>query len=710
MKKKLLVSLIAVVLVLALSVGIFAACNKRNNNNDDSGSSVPAYPTKTEQQIYDGALSDFNTALTLAKTKKDVDERYAYMALAEAKLLEAAVYVPTTSRGGNYSFGRIAPYSVTPVLFGSDSDRLHNVIVTEELIKPADREALKGIYAVNKGTGTYATKAKAYLAEHGYTVKSTYNYAYTNEANTWDVTDTYRQADSEQICQTYDGLLEYNAEGTLAPALAESYEMSADGLTYTFHIRHGVKWVDINGTERAEVKAQDWVYGMKRILTNKKTHNLVAGIIKNAAEYANGDTDVFAEVGVKATDDYTLVYTLEEPCSYFITMLSYNPFAPVNEAYATTTGDDYGTKYDKILYCGPYLVDSSTPNNSIVFKANPSYWNPSAVQVTTLNWISYNNNKDNTLTYKDVKSGKLDGAGLTTATIPLAKEEKLGSDPDSLFNTYVYTTLTDATAFGVFYNIGRQAYSTDGYDDLTSKQTADQKNLAKWALNNTNFRMALGRAFDRASYNAVTRGADLKLTNLQNMFTPGTFVQLGKAVTLSINGTSKVFAAGTQYGAIVQAQIDADLGADAPKVWDPQADSGIGSSGGYDGWYNPTVAVKFLNKAIEELAAQGVEVSASNPIHIDYPVWTGEDLYDTRSKAFKQNIETVLQGKVVIDIVETAEQDGWLDAGYYCDNGNECNYDIYDVSGWGPDYGDPATYLNCIAPVDGDMIKMLGLW
>lgn len=709
MKKKLLISLIAVVLVLALSVGVFAACNKRNNNNN-SEISVPAYPEKTDQQIYDGSLSDFNTALTLAKTKLDVDERYAYMALAEAKLLEAAVYVPTTSRGGNYAFGRVAPYSVTPVLFGTDSDRLHNTIVTNEIIKPADRESLKALYAELAGTGTYAAQAKAWLASHGYTVKTTYNYDYTNEANTWDITDTQRQADSEQIVQTYDGLLEYNAEGTLAPALAESWEMSADGLTYTFHIRHNVEWVDINGSVRGYVTANDWVYGMKRILTNKKTHNLVAGIIKNAAEYANGETDNFSEVGVKATDDYTLVYTLEEPVSYFVTMLSYNPFAPVYESYAVAEGENYGTSYSKILYCGPYRVSSSTPNNSIVFTANDHYWNPSAVQVTTLNWISYNNNKDNTLKYKDVKSGKLDGVGLSTATIPLAKEEKLGDDPDTIFNTYVYTTLTDATAFGVFYNLNRKAYSTDGYDDLNSAQTQNQRNLAKWALNNTNFRMALGRAFDRASYNAVTRGADLKLTNLQNMFTPGTFVQLGKSVTLNINGTSTTFEAGTQYGAIVQAQINADMGADAPKVWDPQADSGIGSSGGFDGWYNPTVAVKYLNAAIEELAAQGVTVSAENPIHIDYPVWVGEDLYDTRSKAFKQNIETVLQGKVIIDIVATAEQDGWLDAGYYCDYGYENNYDIYDVSGWGPDYGDPATYLNCIAPVDGDMIKMCGLW
>jgi peptide/nickel transport system substrate-binding protein/oligopeptide transport system substrate-binding protein len=695
---------------LVLSVGIFAACNKKKNDSS-SEISVPAYPEKTEQQVYDGALSSFATALNTAKSKLDVDERYAHMAIAEAKFLESAVYVPTTSRGGSYAISRLAPYSVTPVLFGTDSDRLHNAIVVEELIKPADREALKALYATEKAKvdGNYAVAAKAYLTEHHYTLRNDYKYPYTSAPATWDITDTQRQVDSRAIVQTYDGLMEYDVNGALAPAIATSYEMSADGLTYTFHLRNDVKWVTVNGAEYDTVKAQDFVYGLQRILDNKKTSGLVYGIIKNAQEYALGEIDDFTQVGIKATDDTTLVYTLEEPVSYFVTMLSYNPFAPVNKTYAkTTTG--YGTNYDKILYCGPYIVDEATDNNKIVFKKNPTYYNPSAIQVETLNWVSYNNNKDTTKTYKDCKAGTIDSAGLNTSTIPLAKEEKLGSDPDTIFNTYVYTTLTDATAFGVFYNLNRQAYSTDGFTDVTSAQTQNQKNLAKWALNNTNFRMAFARAFDRASYNAIESGADLKLANLQNMFTPGTFVQLGKPVTLSINGTSKTFPAGTQYGAIVQAQIDADLGEDAPKVWDPAKDSGIGSSGGYDGWYNPTVANKFLNKAIEELAAQGVTVSAENPIHIDYPAWVGDPIYDARAKAFKQNIDTVFGGKVVLDIVGAESQDAWTGCGYDQDYGKDMNYDIYDVSGWGPDYGDPATYLNCLKALDGDMIKMLGLW
>ena len=66
-----------------------------------------------------------------------------------------------------------------------------------------------------------------------------------------DALGTSRAADSEAIINTYDGLMEYDVEGTLQPALAESYEVSADGLTYTFHLRQGVKWVDSQGREVA---------------------------------------------------------------------------------------------------------------------------------------------------------------------------------------------------------------------------------------------------------------------------------------------------------------------------------------------------------------------------------------------------------------------------------------------------------------------------
>ena len=206
----------------------------------------------------------------------------------------------------------------------------------------------------------------------------------------------------------------------------------------------------------------------------------------------------------------------------------------------------------------------------------------------------------------------------------------------------------------------------------------------------------------------MTDGEDLKYASMINSYTPGNFVQLEKAVTIDINGTATEFAAGTYYGAIMQAQIDAD--GVAIKVWDPAAENGMGSSAQFDGWYNPEAAVAELATAVEELAAQGIEVSAEKPIILDLPYFSGSEIYANRANALKQSIETVLGGAVQINLTECVDSDAWYYAGYYVDNSYETNYDIYDVSGWGPDYGDPATYLNTLDIYTGDMIMMLGLF
>ena len=100
------------------------------------------------------------------------------------------------------------------------------------------------------------------VKEKGYTLKDTYNMGYASDPKTLDALATSRSADSEAIVNTYDGLVEYDNENEIKPALAESWEVSEDGKTYTFHIRQGAKWVDAQGREVADVKADDFVASM----------------------------------------------------------------------------------------------------------------------------------------------------------------------------------------------------------------------------------------------------------------------------------------------------------------------------------------------------------------------------------------------------------------------------------------------------------------
>lgn len=697
MKQRRIIAVLAMILVLVLAVGLFVACDKNNKPDNPTPNPDKTY-AQISDEIYQAALGDFYSVYQKATAAKDTDERYALMALAEAKLLESGTFIPTSSQGGTFAMSRVAPNTVSPTLWGNDSERFHNVVVTDNFITIEHRNAMKAKYAELKGTGKYEEWAKAYLKEKGYTLKDTYTKAYTTDPVNWDILATNRSVDVQAIVNMVDGLIEYDCEGQPKGALAKNWNVSEDGLTYTFHLREGLAWADKDGNKYADLTATDFVDGLQRALDKNKTAYLVAGVIKNAAAYMAGEVEM-SEVGVKAVDAHTVEYTLEEPCSYFLSMFNYNPLSPFCKAYAESVGEKYATSPEYIVSCGPYRVTNYTAKNKIVFSANPLYWNKEGINIKTLTWKCYSDNKDTTATYKAAINGDIDGAGLTATAYELAKN----AHPD-----WIYVSATDATAFGFYVNINRAAYETiQGYG-LESPQTEAQKAVTNKAFSNANFRMALARSIDKKTYNAQVVGDDAALYSLGNMYTPGSFVQLSKAVTVKINGKDTTFAKGTYYGAMVQAQLNADMGEDAMKVWDPTADEGLGSSSGFDGWYNVEVAKKYFAKALEELKAQGVEVSASNPIYVDYPFFERSD-YTNRANALKKNIEAVFEGKVKVNIIGNPSPDPWQYAGYFCDTGSDCNYNIYDCSGWAPDFQDPSSFLDTMIP-GGDMIHLLGIY
>lgn len=728
--KRVLCALLALVMVLG-----FVGCKNNgddkttpapNNTNKPAESEVPATTVPTtplptgdynamSAAIYDAQLGAFNTLYQAAKEEQNVSKRYALMAQAEAKLLEAAVLIPGTTNGGNYGLSRVAKRSASTVLWGNDSDRFHNVLVTTELISAEDQTHLKAMWNEVRGTGTYSQKATDYLKEKGYTLKDTYNMGYVSDPQTWDALATSRSADSEAIVNTYDGLVEYDNENEIKPALAESWEVSEDGKTYTFHIRQGAKWVDAQGREVADVKADDFVAGMQHMLdAGGGLEYLVENIIVNALEYNTGDVTDFAEVGVKATDDNTVVYTLCQPTSYFITMLGYNVFAPMSRTYFESKGgvfgkDDYkaavdagtmkyGQTVNDIAYCGPYTVTNHTAENTIVFQANPTYWNKDNITIKTLTW-KFNDGQDPTKAYEDTKAGTLDGCGLSSASLEACKA-------DGNFEKYCTVSDTDATSFVLFLNLNRNAYAN--FNDETkavSTMTDEQKKRTDAAMLNVHFRRAIGMGLDIATYNGQVVGEELKLNSVRNSYTPGNFVALEEDVTVEINGESKTFAKGTYYGEIMQAQIDAD--GVKIKVWDAENQT----SDGFAGWHNPANAYEELQQAITELKEFGVEISKDNPIVMDLPYYSGADVYTNRAQTLKQSVEEALQGCVVVNLVSCADAKEWYYAGYYTESGKDANYTLYDVSGWGPDYGDPATYLDTmLGDGAGYMAKCLGLF
>ena len=688
------------------------------DDNGDSGNSDvdPVVVSYDDQEIFDLALGEFSELYSAAKDPNlSISERFAQMAIAEAKMLESGIMIPLLANGGGYAISKIVPYTVTPIMYGSDNSRYHNAIIATEPLTVEDRDALKAIYSEVKGTGTYEEKAFEYLEEHGYETKRSYSYYYTTEHQTLDLFMTSKAVDSDVLVNTYDGLVEYDGEGVLQPALAESWDISDDGLTWTFHLRQGVKWVDSTGAEIAEVTADDFLAGFQHMLDDPTggLSWLLVGIVKGVTEYtdpsnANYTTD-FNDVGVKALDDYTVEYTLEQPCSYFETMLTYNPFGPMNRAYYESLGGEfgfangnagtYGTDKDHIAYCGPYLISSMIANNTITFTRNESYWNKDNINIDTITWI-YIDGQIPTEYYTQFKSGNIDGTGLNTQAQELARQ-------DGLFDDYAYVSTTGANSYPGFLNLNRRSFANYNNENaLVSPQTEEDAELTHAALQSQNFRLAVAMAFDRGGYMEQTRGTALKYTSLVNAYTPGTFVAITEDTTVSINGTDKTFPAGTYYGEIMQAQIEAD--GYPMVVFDTEADGGIGSSGGYDGWYNPTEAAKYLDKAIAELAAAGYEISAENPVYLDIPFQDDGDVSTAMHTAVKQSIEEALGGVVIVNLVGTSDGDEVSYATYYYDSADCANYDIQLNSGWGPDYGDPSTYLDTM-DLGGYMLMNLGL-
>lgn len=743
--KKLVSLLLALVMVLSLAACGNNASNPTNAPSNNTPAPSSEEPTQDEggfvpmsyddETVYMGALSDFWAAIQDARKSLDKDEMYAKLAIAEAKLLEAAVVVPYYSDGGSYGVTHVVPGSIPTVMWGSDIDRFYTAIVTTDLLKVEDRLALKAMWNELKGTGTYEESAKAYLAEHGYTTTNEYVYAYSSDPEVWDPLAAWTNTVGEPMSNVLEGLAHYNMENVIEPALAESWEVSADGLTWTFHLREGLIWVDSQGRKLDDIKADDWVASAQHLFDNygESAAEVLAPMVVNGYEYSIGEISDFSQVGVEAVDDLTLVYHLTAPAPTFDTMLTYcGFFAPLCRSYYTAQGGTFGQEHDSgnfgtdpdhIAYCGTYLIKGYTKENSIVFEENPSYYNAGNINITKLTF-KYYDGSDPLATYNDTVAGSLTSAGLGTSALKKCQE-------DGLFEEYGnYISSLSGTTRHSLYCLNRQIFHN--YNDETaavspqthgSVDTLDKDNgvavadasiiddaaRTHVAMNNLDFRMALARGWDQASYHAQYVGEDNKLTGLRNTYTPGTFISLEKDVTVSINGTSTTFPEGTWYGEMVQAQITAD--GYTMKVWDPNGDGGNGSGDGYDGWYDMAKAREHMAAAVEAMAAQGVEVTKENPIYIDYIYYTPSESMTNRAQAYKQSIDNSLEGLVVINLVGVEEASALNNSTFYNPNGASNNADMVIGQAWSADYGDPSSYLMTLAPYgDGYMTKSLGVW
>ena len=472
------------------------------------------------------------------------------------------------------------------------------------------------------------------------------NYLYTSNTN-----------DYEMCANMVDCLVEYDQYGVMQPALAESWEHNDDYTEWTFHIRPGVKWVDAEGNEVADVTANDWVSSARWVndaANNSSNQYMYNGIVKNAEAYFNytayllesengtrttddeGDpiepvAEVsFDDVGVKAVDDNTLVYTMETPCTYFPTVLSYTTYMPVYGPFLEEMGDSFGVDNYSVLYNGAYIMTSFEPQNQRILTKNETYWDKDNVFIDEIQYL-YNTSATQ-LGPESFIRGEVDWAQIDASILSAWLEDSERQDMVSPSRANV--------SFSYFFCFNFEPR----FDDSLEPDN--------WllAVNNENFRQSIRYGLDRINALTVVEPEDPE-SLLNRTITPATF-------------TSAAGLDYTQYPALQE----------------------ISSSDGF----NEELALQYKEAAVEELTAAG----ATFPIQMYMRYNPDTANWDRECQVIEQQLEGLLGTDYIDIVVEAGPSTNFLStvrrAGDY--GFMKCN--------WGADYADPQTWTDPFKELD----------
>ncbi|WP_087973617.1 peptide ABC transporter substrate-binding protein [Oceanobacillus rekensis] len=202
-----------------------------------------------------------------------------------------------------------------------------------------------------------------------------------------------------------EGLTRLDQDSVAAPGVAEDWEISEDGLTYTFHLREDANWS--NGDP---VVAEDFVYAWKYMLA-PETASAAAFLgyfIKGGEAYNNGEGSA-DDVAVTAIDEKTLEVVLEAPAGFFLDVLTNPAFFPINKKIAEEN-PNWHAEAESFVANGPFMLESWEHDSEMVFAKNSEYWDVDAVKLDKIHWAMVN---DTNTQYQMFETGELD-----TASIP----------------------------------------------------------------------------------------------------------------------------------------------------------------------------------------------------------------------------------------------------------------------------------------------------
>ena len=286
-----------------------------------------------------------------------------------------------------------------------------------------------------------------------------FRYAVNTLPTTLDPTKGQSIGDNEIQHAVTEGLTR-NTAGDVKPGIAESWDESEDGLTYTFHLRKDAKWSD-----GEPITAADFEYSWKR-LVNPETaspYAFIGDCLKNGQAIEQGNMDV-EELGVKAVDDTTLEVTLEHPTSYFLSLIgSSGQYAPLRQDIVEKYGTDFAATSEKNVYSGPFVMTSSE-DNVWTFEKNDNYWDKDSINLDKCE-LNYVENTDTQLSMYE--AGDLDYVQVPTAYVSDYKDKA-------------------------------EVFANGNVDFCYINSKSDNP-----VLGNKNFRLALNYALNRNDYNKL---------------------------------------------------------------------------------------------------------------------------------------------------------------------------------------------------------------
>ncbi|AFQ11364.1 TPA: ABC transporter substrate-binding protein [Bacillus pacificus] len=242
--------------------------------------------------------------------------------------------------------------------------------------------ACSGSGGEKKTTTTSSGGGDEKKSEIKYAAKQVLNRTENQEIPTMDTSKSTDTLGAQILGNTMEGLYRLDKDNKPIPAAAESSTKSEDGKKYTFKLRKDAKWS--NGDP---VTAKDFVYAWQRLLDKNTAaeYAFIAYYIKNAEAINKGEKPL-TDLGAKAVDDYTLEVELEKPVPYFLNLVAFPSYYPLNEKFVKEKGDKYGLEADTTLYNGPFVMSSWKHEQGWQLKKNDKYWDNKTVKLEEINY------------------------------------------------------------------------------------------------------------------------------------------------------------------------------------------------------------------------------------------------------------------------------------------------------------------------------------